>query len=193
MRGKAQQPFLDRVDAAAQRSFSHREGGARGAAVFGADYVHDSLSLGQVELAVEKGAFCELARLRRNSARVEHGAKDELCDKQPSVAGELHHVLTRVAVRRAENQRDRFINSLAVRDYPAVGGGVALHLRKGLAADILKNTVGDAYRVFARDPYHADPALALSGADRGDRGVGFVHIILRRSIKMLFLIEKSCL
>ena len=174
MRRKREQVVLDLGDAAAQGALLDGQRRPCRAAVFGADDVDDRLGLGEVDLAVEKGALGELACLCRLGACFEDGAQNLLRDVDAAVTGKLHHILAGVAVRCAKHQGDCLVQLFAVLDDLSEGGGVAAHVGESAVTYILKNSVGDGGRIRSRDADDADAALALCGADGGD-GAVVVH------------------
>ncbi len=109
-----------------QSAVSHAKSGSCGAAAFRADYIHHSLSLGKVELAVEEGAFGKFSCLSSNSAGAEYGAQNLLSDKDTAMARKLNDVLARVAVGSAENKSYSLVKSLALKNDFSIGGGVAV-------------------------------------------------------------------
>src|ERR1700722_15746679 len=74
---------------------------------FGRDQVGHAFGLGQIELAVQKGAAGELARLGQAQTRhLAQGIEQRRRHRAPAMEVELGHVLAGVARRRREIERD---------------------------------------------------------------------------------------
>ena len=95
---RCEQLVGDRVDAARELAIERAACGARGARVGGGDQVGDGFGLGEVELAVEEGAFAEFARARARARRARSTrATSSLQHDRAAVRLQFDHVFAGVS------------------------------------------------------------------------------------------------
>ncbi len=80
----------------------------------GADHVHHGLGLGEVHLAVDKGALGELPRLRRARTSLQHRLVETGTDQRAAVAVDLGHVFPGVTPGRGKDGEQPFVELFAV-------------------------------------------------------------------------------
>ena len=159
------------LDLPRERAAERAAGRARGGFGAGVDQVGHRLGLGQVELAVEKGALGELARLGQAQARSPAPAcrqrASSSCSTHRAAMGlQLEHVFAGVGVRRREVQRQALVDGAAVGAQEGQQRGLARRQRRGRTA---RATSGCRSR--PGDAHDADRAAARRGGD-GDDGQG---------------------
>jgi hypothetical protein len=136
----------------------------------GIDQVGHGLGLGQVELAVEKGAQRELARLRQaqvaRRAEFEAARQQQLQHHRAAVGLQFEHVLAGVGIRRGEEQGQAVVDRRAL----GVEEGAVVGQARGQGA--LRDRSRQRRQVAARDAHDADRAAAGRGGDGDDRVVG---------------------
>ena len=67
----------------------------------------------EIQLTVEKSAFCELSGTSQTRAACNHRAQELPCHERRSVHVQLERILSRVTVRREGEQRKAAIDQLA--------------------------------------------------------------------------------
>ena len=158
------------VDAAVQRPLHRGRGRRRALTRRCADQIHHGLGLRQRDAPVQKRPLRELAGSCRSRARREARAQKHLRHRAAAVARKFHHVLARVAVRRAETQRHHFVAHAPVLDKMTEHRGISLRVRQFLfRIHRAEHPPGHAVRVLARQPDHRDPARSrrrCNGCDR---------------------------
>ena len=140
------------------------------------DDVGDCLGLGEVHLAVEEGALCELTRARDAGSRRTDGGKRLVQHDRAAVQAQLEHLLARVGCRRAEVGHEGLVDRFAGGrgDDMAVRHGVGTRRRIRCVSGRTEDRLDARERVRAAD---ADDAYATYPARRGDGGdrVRVVH------------------
>ena len=86
--------------------------------------------------------------------------------------GKFHNIFTRIALRRAENERNGIINRLAPAYDPTELRAVAAHFRKRNAVRSGKNARGGFY---CRIAAYSDNAYTARSVSRGNGGNGLGH------------------
>ena len=105
MSGERHKVFLHRFYLCVQRSFHGGSGGSGGLPGGSVDQIHYSFRLCERDTPGQKRAFCKFARPGRSCASRTAGAQQARAHGTAAVAGKLHHILARIAVRRAEAKR----------------------------------------------------------------------------------------
>lgn len=120
----------------------------------------------QVQLAVEKRPAGKLPRPGWPGARGKQSPQNAGEQIGPPMAGDLHHILTGIAVGRSENQGHAFVNIPFFVRHVAVGRCISgKAVKRTRRACRTENTGGDGNGIPARNPHYAEPAGA-AGVDR---------------------------
>jgi len=138
-----------------RRACSRRSGGL--------DQVGDTLGLGEIELAVEKGATGEFTRLGQAGAELKAALEQHLHDHGSTVALQLEHVFAGEGGRRSEIKKDALV------DCPLLLVEEAGEVRGARPRCTAAQREGKGDETGAGDADDTDAAAARRRRDRGDR------------------------
>ena len=159
------QLVFDRFHPSVQVSLPGRQGRPGRQPPVGRDQFHHRLRPGQIQLAVKESSPGEFARARWPRPRGQQ--------IQPPVAGQLHHVLPGIAVRRAKHQGHAVVDVPLLVEHMPIGGGVSLQPRQ-----IPSRSAGPEHPGRHRDglvPRQTDNAQPGGGGRGGNGGNGLAH------------------
>ena len=131
------------------------------------DQVHHRLRLGQIHLAIEKGASGEFARGCACGAGHQDGPQYPLSHDHAAVSANLDHILPRVAVRGTKDSQQDIINDRSLAHNLPAHDAPGHHLPGGLLS--AKNLVRHLQRLRAADPDHGNRTGAHRRGQRGNR------------------------
>ena len=127
---------------------------------FGVDQIGDGFRFGQVELAVQKGAFGEFSGFSLPGARFDAERQHAVQKAQSAVTLQFDAVFPCIAVRRRKNKRERLVQEAAVRiQNPAVMSAARSQRRK-------KRRIGMHTR--QKDPVGNGACTGAGKADNAD-------------------------
>ena len=171
------QRLLDRRNAAAERA-AHLAGGLAGLGQrLRLDQVAHRLGLRQVQLAGEKGALRELARLGQPRAQLQRALQQQLQHHRRAVRGNLHQIFGGIGVGRGKESDHRLVDAAGIEAVfvQHIGQPRAAVLQRLAQADQLR---GDGDRPQARSGARCRCLRARRRGDGGDGiggGVGGSH------------------
>ena len=132
-----------------------------------ADQIHHGLGLREIHFSMKIRALRELARFRRPRAAPQQEFEDAPRNQHAAMAGNLDHILARVARGRAED-REQHIVQLA----RAIVDRAEMHHAGGRFFFPAENPAGHLHRARPAQAQQRERAFAEG---RGDGGDGVIH------------------
>ena len=137
----------------------------------GVNDVRHRLGLGEVDAAVEEGAFGKFAGISQTSPGSEDRVEDEFGGNHAAMAGDLNHVFAGEGARRSEHGEEHFVDFGACLDDVTVvhGVGGSSGWFAGTGAEGCKTLIRYGEGFGPGDPDDREPGFTDCGGDGGDR------------------------
>jgi hypothetical protein len=162
-----QELFSQVAQLTGQRPLQLRHGGAVAGHGARRDEINNSLSLGEIESSVQKGAFGKLAGFGDTGSLRQYRVKHPLGNEYTTVTTDLSDVLAGVRARLPHDAEECLIQSLSTGiDHEAMINPMRLHLLQRSAARGHEHPLGDANRRWPAHPYDTNAPCSWWSSNR---------------------------